>query len=191
MAMSLLGWSCVVCAENAPYALNIVTRAPWYSKELSRYAVVTETSSHQDLITVHIPTRHIPTDGEDAYLEDFNFDGYTDLAVFSGAGNVQVFFDVYLFDPSQHKFILNKKLSSIACIEVVPAQKILQGTCFHDSACENWSEYYRWVGNALVLIKREGTKCPPMGHNGNCYYEYQEQLRSGKLRTTYKKLICE
>ena len=63
------------------------------------YARVTLTESGGKLIEVKLPEDGPAGDEPPAHLEDFNFDGYPDLAVFRNAGNVQIFYDVYLSIP--------------------------------------------------------------------------------------------
>jgi hypothetical protein len=152
------------------------------------YARVTLTESGGKLIEVKLPEDGPAGDEPPAHLEDFNFDGYPDLAVFRNAGNVQIFYDVYLFDPSRQKFILNKKLSSMPCVEAQLATKTVFSSCNHGSACENWTETYSWSENKLTLIAREGTKC---SSKEGCYYEYSEGLKNNKFGTIQSKLICE
>lgn len=144
------------------------------------------------MVEVKLPEGKTPNDtppkDSPARMEDFNFDGYPDLAVFSAAGNVQVFYGVYLFDPAQQKFIFSKKLSSLPCVEIDPAKKRVLSSCNHSSACENWSEVYRWFGGGLVLVSREGTKC---SDKPGCYYEYSQRLKGNKLRMVYNKQVCD
>lgn len=172
--------------DSSCYKLDI------QKKDAASYAVVTLAASGKKLIEVKLPAGETPSDtpptDSAARMEDFNFDGYPDLAVFAAAGNVQVFYSVYLFDPSQQKFIFNKKLSSLPCVEADPGKKMVLSSCNHSSACENWSETYRWSGNALTLVSREGTKC---SSKPGCYFEYSERLQGTKLRMVSNKQICE
>lgn len=157
-------------------------------KGASSYALVTLAGSGKKLVEVKLPEEEVLGGGAPAELVDFNFDGYPDLSVFNMAGNVQVMYDVYLFDPSQQKFVLNRKLSEMPCVEADPAKKLVLSNCNHSSACENWSETYRWSEDQLVLESREGTKCSP---KPGCYFEYSERLQGAKLRTVSNKLKCD
>ncbi|MFH0799514.1 MAG: hypothetical protein V2A66_04955 [Pseudomonadota bacterium] len=177
----------------APFELFAAPADPLYKLDIQRkgqasYARVSMTKSGKTLIEIKLPEKESLGDEPAARLEDFNFDGYPDLAVFSSAGNVQIFYNVYLFDPSQQKFIFNKKLSSLPCVEAQLATKTVFSSCNHSSACENWTETYRWSGNRLTLIGRAGTKC---SSKPGCYYDYSEGLKNNKLSTIKNKLICE
>lgn len=169
-------------SADSTYKLEIQKR------DQASYAQITMAKSGEKLFEVKLSDEDSPGEEPPAHLEDFNFDGYPDLAVFSNAGNVQIFYDVYLFDPSQKKFIANESLSSLPCVEAQPATKTVFSGCNHSSACENWTETYSWSGKKLILIAKGGTRC---SRKPGCYYDYSEALKDNKISTIRNKLVCE
>lgn len=119
-------------------------------------------------------------DGADAKakLIDLTFNGYADLLILRDRGASQEFYDVYLYSKAKDTFIYNKRLSEIPCLSVDVSRKELVGQCFHQSACENWEEYYSvsQKGN-ISLVERRGTYCDPTGGKA---YTYIDRFRNGK-----------
>lgn len=124
-----------------------------------------------------IPTENIAS-GSDAKFIDLTFNGYADLLVLRDRGANQEFYDVYLYSKDRDAYVYNKRLSEIPCLNVDDKRKRLVGQCFHESACENWEEYYSVSPQgAISLIERKGTYCDPIGGQG---YRYIDRFRNGK-----------
>lgn len=158
-----------------------------FTKNLSKKRIDVQIVSAPDNRIVQVISAGNPTDAAQSDLQslvavdDFNFDGNPDFSVFNSAGNVQVFDDVFLFDPNRQRFILNSKLSQLPCLTVDPKNKTVSGSCFHDSACNNWSETYTYEDGKLVMQESEGTECttPPSDY----YLEFHKHRDKGVLVT--------
>ncbi|MEI8102814.1 MAG: hypothetical protein WCG61_04720 [Chlorobium sp.] len=109
---------------------------------------------------------------------DINFDGYLDLRIFDNAGNVMWWYQTFLFDPTQKKFIYNAQLSSMPMLTVDSKNKRL---------------YTRWWGGILEQIAARFVI------NRNVLYlerlavtEQGIQLEDGRFLTSgkeYKRLL--
>lgn len=114
---------------------------------------------------------------EDVRVEDLTFNGYHDLKILNERGAAQEFYNVYLYSSSLGKYVFNKKLSDIPCLQVDAEKKQLVGACFHISACENWSEHYAVTRLGRVsLVARAGAYCDATGQ----VYSYVDHFKNGK-----------
>ncbi len=114
----------------------------------------------------------------DAKFIDLRFNGYADLLMLRDRGASQEFYDVYLYSKERDEYIYNKRLSDIPCLSVDNKRKELVGQCFHESACENWAEYYSVSrSGSISLVERKGTYCDPSSGKG---YKYIDRFRNGK-----------
>lgn len=92
-------------------------------------------------------------------LDDFNFDGYKDLAVMNGrnAEYGGVSYDIYLFDPSKKRFFHSRAMSDLASrntlFEVDPDRRLLTSS-FKSGCCYHMRERYRVVKNVPVPAER-------------------------------------
>lgn len=119
-----------------------------------------------------------PVSKDDISYEDLNFDGYMDIKVLASAGNVEKFYDVYLFNAKTKRYELSKEFSNVPCVAVDPKVRQVIGTCFHTSACENWIERYSVDHlNRLHLRSRQGTYCDPSTGDA---FSYIDLFRNGK-----------
>lgn len=156
-----------VCAGEA----SIVT-------EVSDGAVFVITPLGQSQV-LHVPH---PASKDDIAYEDLNFDGYIDIKVFRSAGNVEKFYDVYLFDAVTKRYELSKDFSDVPCVAADPKVRQVIGACFHTSACENWIERYSVDRlNRLHLRSRQGTYCD--SSTGDAF-SYIDLFRNGKRIST-------
>ncbi|WP_433705376.1 XAC2610-related protein [Paraburkholderia sacchari] len=118
------------------------------------------------------------TSQSDAKFIDLTFNGYADLLMLRDRGANQEFYDVYLYSKSRDAYVYDKRLSGIPCLNVDVNRKELVGQCFHESACENWKEYYSVSsGGRISLVERRGTYCDPINGQG---YTYDDRFRNGK-----------
>jgi hypothetical protein len=114
----------------------------------------------------------------DAKFIDLTFNGYADLLILRDRGANQELYDVYLYSKEKDAYTYNKRLSNIPCLGVDDQRKQLIGQCFHESACENWEEYYSVSQKGdISLVERKGTYCDPTGGQG---YSYIDRFRNGK-----------
>jgi hypothetical protein len=119
---------------------------------------------------------HVP-ESQDIKLEDLNFDGYSDVKILKTRGASQEFWDVYMYEPKDGLYHLNKELSRIPCLQPDAENKQLIDACFHESACENWQERYSIDSRGkFSLVERRGTYCAPNGQG----YSYTNRFRNGK-----------
>ncbi|MEP9325651.1 hypothetical protein PPMP20_21365 [Paraburkholderia phymatum] len=124
---------------------------------------------------------------DDIHWEDLNFDGHPDLKVLSSRGATQEFFDVYLYVPSTGKFIYNKQLSEVPCVQADAQARQVVGACFHESACSNWSERYSIGKNErLTLLERDGTYCDTSTGDA---FSYVDRFSNGKRISSKVKPI--
>jgi hypothetical protein len=136
-------------------------------------AHVTTPSGKKQLVHVHQATSE-----PGAKFLDLTFDGYADLLFLRDRGASQEFYDVFLYSKKQDAYIYNKTLSQIPCLAVDIRRKELVGQCFHESACENWEEYYSVSPKGRIsLTERKGTYCDPTSGQG---YTYSDQFRNGR-----------
>ncbi|WP_419469067.1 XAC2610-related protein [Burkholderia pseudomultivorans] len=126
-------------------------------------------------------------DGLDVKFIDLDFDGYSDLMMLRDRGANQKFYDVYLYSKESDAYIFNERLSGIPCLDVDIKKKKLVGRCFHESACENWEEYYSVsTSGRISLIERKGTYCDPVGGQG---YGYVDNFRNGRRISSNSSLL--
>lgn len=119
-----------------------------------------------------------PVSKDDISFEDLNFDGYMDIKIFRSAGNVEKFYDVYLFNSTTKKYELSKDFSNIPCVAADQKTHQVVGACFHTSACENWIERYSIDRlNRLHLRSKEGTYCDPSTGDA---FTYVDLFKNGK-----------
>jgi hypothetical protein len=120
----------------------------------------------------------MPVDKKDIHFEDLNFDGHLDLKILSSRGASQEFYSIYLYDPSTDKYAYAKQLSEVPCVQADVAKHQLIGACFHESACENWSERYSVTkGGRLGLLERDGTYCDESTGDA---FSYIDRFKNGK-----------
>lgn len=169
-------------------ALFVTLLATSFSVESTEGAsIVTEVSD--DAVFVITPpgqsqVLHVshPVSKDDISYEDLNFDGYIDIKVFRSAGNVEKFYDVYLFDAVAKRYELSKDFSNVPCVAADPKVRQVIGACFHTSACENWIERYSVDRlNRLHLRSRQGTYCDPSTGDA---FSYIDLFRNGKHIST-------
>ncbi|REE19208.1 hypothetical protein B0G71_2282 [Paraburkholderia sp. BL27I4N3] len=115
---------------------------------------------------------------KDISWEDLNFDGHPDLKILSSRGASQEFYDVYLFNFSVKKYVYSKRLSALPCIQADLKRHQIVGTCFHENACENWSERYSInKSGKLNLLERVGTYCDTATGEA---FSYVDRFSNGK-----------
>ena len=116
----------------------------------------------------------------DIIVGDYNFDGHMDFSCFSTSGAATGFRAVFLFDPGKREFIQSETMSNLPCIDVDAEKKLVTGTCFHGSACENWQESYTVSGHdTLQPVRRWGTECGPASED--YYYVFETRYRNGEI----------
>jgi hypothetical protein len=93
-------------------------------------------------------------------LDDFNFDGYEDLAVQTGQDGPYggPTFDVFLYRARQGRFELSEPLSALTqenlgLFEVIPARKRI-ATFAKGGCCYHVTQQYEFVGTKPVLVAR-------------------------------------
>ncbi len=113
----------------------------------------------------------------DITVQSLSFGRFADLKVLDTEGANQKLYKVFLYHPDTGLYVFNSKLSNIPCLEVDQRRKQLIGACFHASACENWTERYKFSPpEKLSLVERAGTYCDAAGEG----YEYIEKYSNGK-----------
>ncbi|WP_233869607.1 XAC2610-related protein [Paraburkholderia adhaesiva] len=113
----------------------------------------------------------------DVILENLTFGRYIDIKVMDSEGSSQKFYKVYLYNHVDGIYIYSKELSDIPCLQADHKRKELVGACFHESACENWTERYKITKlGKLSLVERAGTYCDPTGQA----YAYTDKFKNGK-----------
>lgn len=111
-------------------------------------------------------------------VEDYNYDGFLDFSFPGGRGIVR-FVNVYVFDKHIDGFIKSERLSETPCLVLEKTKRLVVGSCFHESSCENWREKYKISSmDKLEIVYKEGTMCDPVTAQG---YRYKEFFESGKV----------
>jgi hypothetical protein len=161
-----------------PFTWALAANAPSLRAISDRSFEVTTPLNSNQIITLQ---NHIKV--TDISFDDFNFDGYIDLKIVRSGGNVEKFYDVYLFDLNTKSYVFNQEISAIPCPATDQKLREVIAECFHASACENWTERYSIDRhNHLHLLVREGSYCNPATGEG---YHYIDTFRNGK-RTSSK-----
>ena len=109
-----------------------------------------------------------------ARIGDFNFDGIDDIEIIRDRGTEE-YFDIYIYDRKSAQFRKNEELSKLPCPDTEGAFVVAK--CFTSSACEHWTEQYKWKGERLSLIKRVGYTCDPATGRS---FRYNEEYLDGK-----------
>ena len=86
---------------------------------------------------------------------DVNFDGYGDFIFCEGAGSHSGYFDVYLYDPTRDRFVLNKALTKVAGTGwlTVNAEEKTLTIYYKDGPLLNFTSTYEVREDAPVLVK--------------------------------------
>ncbi|WP_322063375.1 XAC2610-related protein [Paraburkholderia sp. J63] len=120
----------------------------------------------------------------DISLENFTFGKYADLKILDTEGVSQKFYKVYLYDASSGLYKYSKELSALPCMQTDVKQKEIVGTCFHESACENWEERYTMSKTGkLALSEKSGTYCDATGQG---YFYTDTYKNDKKISSTIK-----
>lgn len=89
-------------------------------------------------------------------LEDYNFDGYTDISVIRNAGTSNLWADIYLYDPIAETFFLQKELSEKTSVEVDSINRVL---LFRNNGGMGGGRYtagvIRWTNGHPVVVREE------------------------------------
>lgn len=83
-------------------------------------------------------------------LIDMNFDGYLDLQIVRAVGNANVYYDCWLWDQGQQRFVFHDQLSQLS-LPVFDAGQQLITTFERSSAAEYTAAEYVLKNNNLVL----------------------------------------
>lgn len=88
-------------------------------------------------------------------LEDFNFDGYQDIALHYSTSNgcASEYFQLFTYDPGSNNFKYIKEFSELGYPVVLPNEKIIKSrhaSCGCD--CFMISEH-KWTGDSMILYK--------------------------------------
>jgi hypothetical protein len=110
-------------------------------------------------------------------VADFNFDGHPDISVLRDSG-IEKYYDIYLFQGKTASYEINRELSALACPEPNKKARTIISSCNHASACESWTDNYKFRKGNLVLIRRDGRNCDP--GNGD-EFRYSEIYKDGEL----------
>ncbi|WP_201698875.1 XAC2610-related protein [Paraburkholderia hiiakae] len=159
--------------------LFLLSSAVAYSKDLSSVVI----SNGRAYVTTPMGKKQAilasgATSQFDAKFIDLTFNGYADLLILRDRGANQEFYNVYLYSKEKDAYIYDKQLSDVPCLKVDNKKKELVGQCFHESACENWEEYYSVSPEGRIsLVERKGTYCDPISGQG---YSYSDRFRNRK-----------
>lgn len=107
---------------------------------------------------------------------DINFDGYLDLRIFDNAGNVMWWYQTFLFDPMQKKYIYNAQLSSMAMLTVDSKHKRLY-TRWWDGIVNQGAARYVIKQNVLYLERVAVTEQGVLLGNGRLVTDEKEYIK--------------
>ena len=116
---------------------------------------------------------------------DVNFDGYNDLILWSGTGEMgkNNFNEVYIFNPSANKFIHNETFSSICNIVVDQKDKTVEEFIDNGGIINYTTRKYEVVNDSLILKNQEEQS---YDFDNNCYIIETSYYDKGKFK--YKKV---
>lgn len=136
---------------------------------------------------------HIYGEQNELIFDDFNFDGYQDVAIFSGnngpyGGPV---FDVYVFNISKNKLVMSEELSrltqeNLGMFQVDQVKKIIT-TFSKGSCCQHTQSEYKVVPKRGLVLVREVYEYATGGDDGMVEVT-ESNLIKGKWHTTVKEI---
>lgn len=94
------------------------------------------------------------------HCEDYNFDGFEDIAIPNGWADApnedRATFDIYLFNPAQKLYVLNKELSDLQhqSTAIVGVNKERKRLIFYakEGCCWNTTSEYVWTAKRLRIV---------------------------------------
>jgi len=112
--------------------------------------------------TLEIPGDWYPyySIGEDSTynidVDDFNFDGFMDIAVFAGTGNTTFWNNYFIYNPKAKRYEYHEKMSGIPNIFIDEKNKTLSMHTNDGYAGMMYTNNeYKWINGELTLIHKE------------------------------------
>lgn len=120
---------------------------------------------------------------------DANFDGYPDFGSMYAMGNQPVYYDFWLWDEEQGRFVEEPVLSEISDPQFDPATETISGYArvgWAGAAGEH--TFYRWIGGQPTLIRRVWTDVEPTEAGGKDTLTLAvEDRRDGALTEVFRQ----
>lgn len=125
-------------------------------------------------------------------MADYNFDGFSDLALQVTAEKDNKHFCVWLFDPQQKRFKASSQLSRLTNPIPDPKNRTVVSTKYEACAYCYEKQEFRWSGKQLEMVRQESLTMDPLANgSGGCDYvltvkrrKHGEMRETGRDRTT-------
>ncbi len=121
--------------------------------------------------------------GQEIYTEDLNRDGYMDLALSTGRGLVNHYYDYFLFDPSRKRFVPTGNhpvLDRVADSD--------EFTTFERNGAASYTQHrYRVAGNRMVRVASDISEPRPTGSDS--VVRVVTVLRGGVMKAICREMI--
>jgi len=112
--------------------------------------------------TLDIPENWYPYNsiGEDCTynieVNDFNFDGYMDIAIYNGSGASTFWYNYFIYDTKGKRYEYNEELSGLPNIFINEERQILNlHTNDGHAGLMYTSSDYKWINGKLTLMRRD------------------------------------
>jgi hypothetical protein len=120
---------------------------------------------------------------------DYNFDGYSDLALQVKAEKNNNMFCIWLFDPQERRFSASSELSQL--VNPIPDPKTQTVVAERLLACAYCYEKqtFRWSGGQMELVKSESLVLDALAVGvGGCNYVLTvKELKDGEMKQTNRE----
>jgi hypothetical protein len=115
---------------------------------------------------------------------DYNFDGYSDLALQVKADKNNNMFCVWLFDPQERRFSASSELDELVNPIPDPKTQTVVSTKYPACAYCYEKQIFRWSGGQLELVKSESLIMDALavGMGGCSYVHTVKELRGGEMK---------
>jgi hypothetical protein len=117
---------------------------------------------------------------------DYNFDGYSDLALQVKTDKNNNMYCIWLFDPQEHRFTASSELDQL--VNPIPDPKTQTVVSQKYMACAYCYEkqVFRWSGGQLELVKSESLVMDSLavGMGGCNYVLTRKELKGGEMKQT-------
>ncbi|MCL2186855.1 MAG: DUF1566 domain-containing protein [Treponema sp.] len=112
--------------------------------------------------TLDIPENWYPYNsiGEDSTyniaVDDFNFDGYMDIAIYNGSGTTTFWYNYFIYDTKGKRYEYNEELSGLPNIFINEERQILKlHTNDGHAGLMYTSSDYKWINGKLTLMRKD------------------------------------
>jgi len=158
-------------AHNAIFKNQIIPMTVFYHYDDDGGYYFTEKITFDyngDNHTLDIPEDSYPYNsiGEDSTyniaVDDFNFDGYMDIAIYNGSGNTTFWYNYFIYDTKGKRYDYNEELSGLPNIFVNEETQTLNlHTNDGHAGLMYTSSDYKWINGKLTLMRTDNQDYDP------------------------------